>query len=662
LTNDKKFLRFVEIMPNWITDIAKDNFNKYTLRAGYRFPWERDAKRYDAFRYGSHFSRGEEETFLRMNQAPLPISITTAICDTAEALMTASKPTVKVAPLINPLKPELTDISKSVSQAYNYLLERDWHDSLGSLQHDRVIRDYNNVGHGLYMITPHKEFGEFKTRFEHLPWQFYYPDPLTRDPFYRTSDSHLIAMDISEKAGYAIVRKYDPDITYEKYVEDFVKGSRFDVRRDYRYANKYSPKGVKLKGVLFARDFILEEEELVVVIPTDAGVNVNQLDAGFKTYVKSEIPEHVNQAVDAKRVRLESKKGMVLTEKLSVGGRGIKKIYNIDEYNIIPVVYDHRDSPYPIGRIHYLYPLQRAINKFIMTAILNGSIMNATRVMAEEDSIINMDEFKANASNPGAVFKYRLPIPGVSQPPQIIQAQPLGEAWLAMPKYLSYIMEYISGIFGAMMGDSRESPDVFSTVASLQSAGGEKMKRRLAQADAALSLAGRVAGKFYQHYAPPNAYATTVDENGELKEPLIYNRVIPVKGELQKVTIEDKTNLSYGFRSVRFTSGSSTGYESATQAALLTNLATQLKVPQLVPLILKRLNLPDVDDVVKKLDTVTQQEGTIEQMAQKIEMLEGETKDMAKRVTQKTFELSKEQFDTWFAEKKGQINSEINKG
>src|SRR5690606_11050456 len=212
--------------------------------------------------------------------------------------------------------------------------------------------------------------------------------------------------------------------------------------------------------------------------------------------------------------------------------------------------------------------------------------------------------------------------------PEIVEGKPLGDAWLQMPQYLSYVMEYVSGIFGVMMGDSRESPNVFSTVASLQSAGGQRVRRRLAHADACLSIVGKVVGQFYKEYAPLNGYGTSIDENGKQSEAIKYNVIKPketVDSTGKKtfdLEVDPATDLSLGFKDIRFITQGSSGYEAGTEAALLTNLATQLKVPQLVPLILNRLNIKDVDKITKQLDLVSQQGATIEQLNQTLQEVE----------------------------------------
>lgn len=626
----------------WREDIAKENFQLYEENRAARRQWEIDAVRFDDFRYGQHFSKLEEKELLAFRQAPLPISITTAICDTAEALMTASKPTIRVAPIINPYDENSTKISKLVAQRYNYLIQKSWFDSMGGLHYDRVVRDYTNVGIGYFYANPVYDFGEFNVNISHISWRYVYPHKMTKDPFFRNMDNAVIAMDISKKAGYKIVKQYDDSITEKIYDEEFVKGNRNAIAV-LNPSTRYEKGNTKDENIPFIIRLALEETEAFAVIPTTP-------DAVGKQTVKfyPELTSEIENGIRQNKYTYRKTKRFFLTEYLSVGGRGIKKMYPISQYNLVPLIYDHRDNPYPYGRIWYLYPIQRALNKFIMIALLNGALINSTRILAEDKSIVDDYEWQKNFAKPGGKLLYRLVTPGQSKPPEIIEGKPLGDAWLQMPRYLAYIMEYISGIFGAMMGDSKDSPDVFSTVAALQSAGGQKIKRRLAQADASLSILGNVVGEFYREYAPLNGYATIIDETGQEQEPMLYNVLRPKQDNQQAVEIDPETDLSRGFKQVRFTTQASNGFESGTEAALLTNLATQLKVPQLVPLILKRLNMADVDKITDDMKITQQQAQQIDQMGSTINDLEGRIKVLANKVTEKSFELSKAQFDKMF--------------
>lgn len=618
-------------------------------------PWERDAVRFDDFRYGVQFSRLEEEQLLTFRQSPLAISITTAICDAAESMMVASKPTIKTAPIINPYDENLTRISREVAQKYNYLIQKSWYDSLGGLQYDRVVRDSSNVGHGFFYIVPRDEFGEFTVDIKHINWRYVYPHKMTKDPFYRDMDNCSIAMKVSKDYGYRFVKSFEEELTQKEFEEEFVKGAitmaSGPANQNTRYLSYGSGKDAP---ILFNLNIKLEEYEHYLVIPKTSDSEYKA--PVIKTYF--ELPQDAKQLIADGKATVRKRKGIFLTENIAIGNQGLKRKYPIQDLNIIPLVYDHRDNPYPHGRIWYLYPIQRTFNKMVMIALLNGALLNATRVIAEERSVVDSHEWDTNFATPGARLFYRVVgNPNTFKAPQIIEGKPLGEAWLQFPRFLMYAMEYVSGIWGSMQGDTTNSSDVFSTVAALQSAGGQKIKRRLAHADAALSVVGKLVGQFYKEYAPLNGFASQIDEKGDMKEPILYNQLRV--NEDKKVEIVPETDLSYGFKDIRFTSQGSTGFEAGTEAAMLTNLATQLSVPQLVPLILQRLNIPDVDKIVDSLNLVASQSATIEQLTQTLQDVEKRAKVLAGTVTQKSFEVSKAQFDAKFTKMLAEYKSQL---
>lgn len=625
-------------MLDWQENIAKENYQLFLDNRAARLAWERDAIRFENFRYGQHFSPAEEAELLAFRQAPLPISLVTSICDTAESLMLTSQATVKVAPIINPYDEEKSALSKRVAQIYDYLVTKSWYDSLGSLQYDRVIKDSSNVGVGYFYVRPVEDFGEFNVKVERISWKYVFPHKLTQDPFFSDMENVIIAMETSKQSAYRLLKSHDDEISYKTFEEEFCKNMPvINLSKTGRYMQ-----GGRLeeKVPIFMR-LVLEEQESYIVIPTG---ETNE------TFVKSyfELPDVIKKGIAKGEYTYRKRKNFFLTEYFSIGNRGYKKSYPVRKPNLVPLYYDYRDNPYPYGRVWYLYPLQRAFNKFIMIAILNGSLVNATRILAEENSIFDENEFRKNFAVPGGKIIYRLPHPGISKPPEIIEGKPLGDAWLQTPRYLAYLMEYVSGIFSIMMGNPSEAPNVFSTVAALQSAGGQRIRRRMLEVNASLSVLGSVIAEFYKEYAPLNGYSTKIKDTGDLDEPVKYNVLVPDEEDKTKIKIDPATDLSIGYKEVRFTTQSSTGYEAGTEAALLTNLATQLKVPQLVPLILKRLNISDVDKIMSQMDMVEQQGQMIQQLQQTVKDLESRTKILANQVTQKSFEVSKAQFDKAF--------------
>jgi hypothetical protein len=206
-------------------------------------------------------------------------------------------------------------------------------------------------------------------------------------------------------------------------------------------------------------------------------------------------------------------------------------------------------------------------------------------------------------------------------------------------------MEYVSGITGVLMGSANEStPDVFRTVAAMQNAGGERIKRRLRNLDASLSVVGEVIAKFYREYAPANGEMTWIEGLNKVKSEM-YNQLQANAQDPTKVEMVPETDLGVGFRSLRFVSTSNQGYENANMAQMLTLLATQLSVPEIVPVILKKLNIPETEEILEAMDVKKQSQMTIEQLQQRIQQLEGISQKQAGEIETKSKELSVSDFE-----------------
>ena len=632
-------------MKNWEDKIFEDNVKTLKDAASKRERWANDAAKYDRFRYGQHFSPAEVRDILAFRQAPLPINITTAIIETAESYILSNNVVINVAPVIFPNDERRNANSRLVSEIYSVLLKESWYQSLANLHYDRAIRDYLNVGRGILCAIPKFQYGEFRVEIAYVPWQNYYPDPAVKSPFYDDADYHCIHYNISEKQAYRLIKGYIPDLTFEQFKEDFVAGSRISFME--KHLSRYEP--FNRNYVPLIQTYELSEQNIYKVIAnSDEAYGLE-----YKTYMKDKVPDYVVEMAKAGKIYLIPEKRFYLTEKVSIGSKGFVQVYPIEMYNIVPIVHDHKDNPYPEGKISYIYPLQRALNKFIMIAILNGSLLNVTRVMAEENSIIDENEWIRNASVPNVILKYRMPTSS-SKPPALIEAKPLSDGWLHMPQFLLSMMEYVSGIFATMMGNPEKSPDVFSTFASLQTTAGQRLKRRMNNIYSHLSLLGKVVANFYKEYAPPSGYLSYVDEEGKTKI-IEYNKLAIENGEIK---IEESSDLSIGFKDVRFIVDTSSGYEAATEAAMLTTLATQLQVPQLVPLILKRVNIPDVQKVVDQIDMLANAQMTIQEQQKTIKDLESRIKIMANQIEQNLYKISKTKFDAAFAKMLAELKAQ----
>lgn len=612
--------------------IAKENFKRYRELKRFRYSWFKDAIRHDNFRYNQHFSAAETQDMLTFRQAPLPIGLTAAICEMAEALLTAADPIPRTVPV--PFLDETKKkAAKNVAYLYDLALKSTWRESYGGIQFDKVIRDYNNVGHGFNYVVPRNEYGQFTVDYKHLAWQNVYVDNAAKDFMYRDAEDIIVSFVMSHAQGYKFCKQnVDKELTYEKFKEEWAKREAID-SPDGGFVSAYASSAYNVnESVRFIMRVTLEEQTVWKIIPKRLSG-----DESFSYKVVREKTPRLEKMEKDGLIQLVESREEYLTEYTSVGSYGWKKVIPIKKLNIIPTVYDHRENPFPHGRVWYMYPIQRALNKFIGLSILNASLTNSFRFFSEHNSIVNLDKIQNYGSIPGIFIEWKRVHPN-SGPPQPVTPIPLTDAFLTFPKFLIYMMEYISGIWSVMQGSQHDSPDVFSTVAALQSAGGLKVKRRIRNIEASLSQTGKVIAEMYREYAPPEGFVTDVSK-GDI-QAVQYNKIQKMDGG--EVGFDMETDLSIGFKDIEFSVESSKGFQSATEAAMLTNLATQLKVPQLVPLILDRLNVPDVDKIVDEIKQAQQLAGKVQEQDEVIQKLTQQNEKLAGQIGEQIKGLVKE--------------------
>lgn len=604
----------------WKNDIADLNYKIFKEYLTYSNAWRSNALLMENARFNRIISPQEEKDLIKFRQAPIPVPILSAIEETAEAMISSNRPTVYVAPLRRPRDETYNNDSLEISKLFKFNIQKSWFDSYGGLQYQKIVRDQGTVGHGLFYIMPRNEFGEFSVETKHLSWKYFLGDPDSISPFYDDMDNQIYAMPISHDKAFKYVKHIEPDLTRQKF-EDFIKGSVAETFGRVENDPIYESLNTKKQTFFICRNS-LEEQNVFLKIPKD------YKQEGVEYRTADEITDELRRREKQGEIELKPIRKFFLTQYISVGNYGFKKVFPVTKYNIVGAPHDHRENPYPYSRVWYIYPLQRAINKFLTSTVLNAALINTTKVLAEEGSIVNKKKWEMSASISNSILEYKLQIPGQSQPPEIIPPVPLTDAYLAMPRYLTQIAEYATGIFATMQGNPEGSPDVFSTVASLQSAAGQRIKNRQFANDAVLSRVGEVMGEFYKHYSPINGFAASFNPKTQSEDFIDYNVLNIEYGQdtdgkrTAKSSIKSGTDLSKGYRHVRFTSQSSNGYEAATEASMLTLLSTQNNLPQLVPLILEKMNISGTEDVIKSIKNSTdlvQQNKSLQDMVQKIE-------------------------------------------
>jgi hypothetical protein len=128
----------------------------------------------------------------------------------------------------------------------------------------------------------------------------------------------------------------------------------------------------------------------------------------------------------------------------------------ISEYNIIPIPYTYTGTPYPMSAVVPLIGKQQEINKAHQIMIHNANLASNLRWLYEEGSVPE-EEWEQYASSAGALLKYRQ---GFAVPTPV-QPAAINNAFYTITQEGKQDVEYISGIYSSMMGNTKEQPETY---------------------------------------------------------------------------------------------------------------------------------------------------------------------------------------------------------
>ena len=143
----------------------------------------------------------------------------------------------------------------------------------------------------------------------------------------------------------------------------------------------------------------------------------------------------------------------------------------MQEYPIIPIPYMYTGTPYPMSAVTPLIGKQQEINKAHQIMLHNANLASNLRWMYEEGSVPE-EEWEKYSSSPGALLKYRQGF----APPQPVQPLPLNAAFYGITENAKRDMEYTSGIYSSMQGDTGSSPETYRGLLAMDEYGTRRIK------------------------------------------------------------------------------------------------------------------------------------------------------------------------------------------
>ena len=208
-----------------------------------------------------------------------------------------------------------------------------------------------------------------------------------------------------------------------------------------------------------------------------------------------------------------------------------EQILPLSEYPIIPVMYTHTGTPYPVGAVLPMIGKQREINKAHQIMFHNANLASNLRWLYTEGSV-DEEEWEKYSSSPGAMLKYRQGF----EVPTPVQPLPINNAFYTVTQQGKEDIEYISGITSQMQGVGQPQHDTYRGMLALDEYGTRRIRQWINNTvEPALEQMGKVFKEVAQFtYTAKKVFRLIQPEAGA------------TEGEVQEVSINIPVYNDFG--------------------------------------------------------------------------------------------------------------------
>ena len=173
-----------------------------------------------------------------------------------------------------------------------------------------------------------------------------------------------------------------------------------------------------------------------------------------------------------------------------------EKVYPemVKDYPVIPYHFKWTGTPLPMSAVSPLIGKQTEINKSHQIMVHNASLGSSLRWIYDEGSI-DTEIWEQYSSSPGAL----LPKRQGQEAPAPIMPMPLSNAFFTMVQEGKADMEYLSGIYSSMQGNTEQQHETFRGMLAMDEYGTRRVKQWMKHSiEPALRQTGRVIMQFCQ--------------------------------------------------------------------------------------------------------------------------------------------------------------------
>jgi len=645
-------------------------------------PLRNRASRYESFFRGGQYSRREKKLLKQYGLIPVVINVVRPLLSQRRAILTSSKPTWKVVPLQGG--------NKEVADAAQQFLVGKWNADYIDTQLNLALKDCLITGFGFLFVdlASFLDNSTFDINIRKLSWKYVLPDPNAQEFDLSDAENILIRKFVSlnraqvlygltkEQANSAIsseVTANSSNNTSTNQVEILDRFSKYPVTQHHVIPNK----GEHLR-------------DLPTVFYTD----------DLKSKVSEEnraLAKDMEILAVSGQIEVSRMKQLHIYRSISCGELDVYEgIMNIRDYPIIPFIDEHGNTFLDAqGDTEFIEGIQKSINKFYLLTMHNAMLTGNFRVMGPEKAVKNKTQFQRTSTLPGAYLGYdpdpTLPDGGK---PTVIQPGQLSSAFYNLSLDLMEKAKFETNTYGPMLGDTKTTPETFSTTASLQDFGTQSIKELARRVDIMVAKCGEVVLQYIQNYTDRGELLEFVDmENGKLTSPMMdaptlggQETTSPDQGglpapdavkeqeakqqvaiKLNEIIVKDgivseiKNNTRLGKYAVKVLTQPNLGSDRLIKASFLQNMIMNKAIPVTPALLAMLMDLMEVPNSAKLIEQMNKEtdasskakmlEENLTELARRLKIAENENMKLTKRLEVKDLQT---EIEVMKAELKGQ--------
>ena len=306
-----------------------------------------------------------------------------------------------------------------------------------------------------------------------------------------------------------------------------------------------------------------------------------------------------------------------------------EQILPLSEYPIVPVMYNHTGTPYPVGAVLPMIGKQREINKAHQIMLHNANLASNLRWLYTEGSV-DEEEWEKYSSSPGALLKYRQGF----EPPTPVQPLPINNAFYTVTQEGKTDIEYISGVASQMQGVGQPQHETYRGMLALDEYGTRRIRQWVNNVvEPALEQVGKVFKEIAQFtYTAKKVFRIVQPEagasEGEVQEVSIN---IPIYNDFGEVIRRWNDYQSSRF-DIRIVAGST---QPVNRWALLDEYFKWFEAGLIDDIaMIEQTDIRNKKALLQRKSMYSQMQGQIEQMQETIDNQEGTIQTLERQVVQ----------------------------